>query len=63
MKTSIQSPLVLSYSLVMQKLYFSQFFTRFFVGLSNICSRANVRNRNYRHLFIAIVSFHMTSQK
>ena len=42
-----KGPLVLSYALVMQRLYFSQFFTCFFWGLHQICSRSNVR------LFIA----------
>ena len=37
-----KGPLVLSYALVMQRLYFSQFFTCFFWGLHQICSHSNV---------------------
>ena len=38
--------------LVTQTLYFSQFFTHFFVGLGRICLCANVLNFEYWHLFI-----------
>ena len=38
-----KGPLVFSYALVMQTLYFSQFFTSFFGGLHVIYSPSNVR--------------------
>ena len=39
-----KGPLVLRYALVMWTLYFSHFFTSFFVGLRRIFLRAKVRN-------------------
>ena len=39
-----KGPLVLPYALVMWTLYFSHFFTSFFIGLRRICLRAKVRN-------------------
>ena len=36
--------LVLCYALVMLRLYFSQFFASFFIGLRRIYSRTDVRN-------------------
>ena len=37
-----KGPLVLSYALVIQMLYFSQFFTHFFGGVHRICSGSKV---------------------
>ena len=39
-----KSPLGLRYAIVMWTLYFSNFFTSFFIGLHRICIRAKVRN-------------------
>ena len=38
-----KGPLVILYALVMRMLYFSHFFTSFFIGLRRICVHATVR--------------------
>ena len=57
--------MIICYSLVMQMLCFSltQFFTRFFIGLSRICSHANVHDFDYRHLFASLARVDCVADK